>query len=109
MHTAETLRPFLEAAQAKVTAEYVEFCRDCTPEHIEQFRPRLSLEIGKRYARIVKSEANGSSRSAFGFVDLTTGDVLKADGWKGPAKNFARGNVADALHGCGRIRWTGVH
>lgn len=27
------------------------------------------------------------------FVDLTTGDVWKADGWKKPTLNFVRGNI----------------
>jgi hypothetical protein len=27
-----------------------------------------------------------------GFIDLTNGDILKADGWKAPAKH-ARGNI----------------
>lgn len=97
------LTAFLIAAQAKVDADY--------GHHINahgnvMVAPRLSLESGKRYARIV---ATGSQREAFGFVDLTNGDVLKAASWKAPAKNFARGNINDANQGCGRIRWTGVN
>lgn len=53
----------------------------------------LSIERGRRYARIVSTDAG--SRYAFAFVDLESGDVLKPDGWKGPTKNFARGNIFD--------------
>lgn len=105
MFTAETLAPFLTAAQAKVNATYEAFQARSETKFIP---PSLSLEIGRRYARIVSTDSHGSSRSAFGFVDLTNGDVLKSDGWKSPAKNFARGNVADANTGTGRMNWTSV-
>lgn len=51
---------------------------------------KISVEFGKKYARIVK-ESFGS-RSAYCFVDMTTGDILKAAGWKVPAKGI-RGNI----------------
>lgn len=56
---------------------------------------------GSRYIRIVRSDsfnvaAGGSvSRCVWGFVDKTNGDILKAAGWKAPAKH-ARGNIFDA-------------
>ena len=65
----------------------------------------LVAERGKRFIRIV-AEGNGQ-RSAWAFVDMTNGDVLKADGWKGPAKG-ARGNIFDSHNGTGRVRWTGI-
>jgi hypothetical protein len=37
-------------------------------------------------------------RSAWAFVDKTTGDVLKAASWKKPAKH-ARGNIFDEWNG----------
>ena len=52
--------------------------------------PTITIEEGKRYARIVYSD--GCSRSAYGFIDMQTGDILKSAGWKGPAKH-ARGNI----------------
>jgi len=59
----------------------------------------ISLEIGKRYARIVKADGSGFGRSAYGFVDLTNGDLLKSAGWKGPAKGV-RGNALRGQLGC---------
>ena len=97
---------FLEAAQAKVNADYRAFNRNANADHIERYSPKLSGEGGARYIRIVSTSPD--SRSAFGFVDKTNGDVLKAAGWKTPARNFARGNVFDEHKGVGRIRWTGV-
>lgn len=90
---------FLAAAQAKVTADFTAFSPTMPV-------PQLSTMPGRRYVRIVV-ESHGQ-RSAWGFVDSTNGDVLKTDGWKSPAKNFARGNIYDAQNGCGRVRWTGV-
>ena len=57
---------------------------------------------GRRYKRIVRSDVNGSSRSVHCFVDTTNGDVLKAAGWKSPAKH-ARGNIFDDHNGLSRM------
>lgn len=64
----------------------------------------LSLMVGPKYARVVRTDkGNSPSRSVYGFVDLSNGNLLKADGWKRPALNFPRGNMmgADPLMGCG--------
>lgn len=58
---------------------------------------RFSLEIGKRYIRVVCHMTEQSS-SVHCFVDIENGDVLKAAGWKRPAKH-ARGNIFDADNG----------
>ena len=100
-----TAAAFLIAAQAKVTADYLRF----SPGR-EAYAPKLSFERGKRFVRIVAAtgQGAGTSRGAFGFIDTTNGDVLKAASWKSPAKNFARGNIFGEQNGCGRICWTGV-
>ncbi len=67
--------------------------------------PTLIQEIGKRYIRIVRSrKVNGQvvERSAYAFIDTTNGNVLKPDGWKGPAKH-ARGNILDEKNGLGMV------
>ena len=65
--------------------------------------PVITAQVGNKYAKLVADD-----RSAFGFVDLTNGNVLYAASWKAPAKNFARGNINDAKGGVGRVKWTGV-
>ncbi len=61
----------------------------------------VKLEVGRKYARILREEYSkpvgtpGSqlcSASAYGFLDLNTGDILKADGYNKPAKHV-RGNI----------------
>jgi hypothetical protein len=54
------------------------------------FFGKFEVEYGKKYARIVKNEYQQSS--VYCFIDLTNGNILKADGWKKPAKG-ARGSI----------------
>ena len=86
--------------------------RECISAHLvrNNFKnltvPTISVDPGgHKYARIVRDD--GSSRSVFCFVNKATGDILKADGWKGPAKG-ARGNIYDNA-GKGAITPYGVH
>jgi hypothetical protein len=62
--------------------------------------PEITWEAGPRYARIVRRQ--GSSTSAYGFIERSTGLIFKAEGWKRPAKH-ARGNLhgVDPYRGCG--------
>jgi hypothetical protein len=68
--------------------------------------PAVSIDWGKRYARIVKDD--GNQRSVHCFVDLTNGDVLKAAGWKAPAKH-ARGSVLAEDYGISAVSVYGAH
>jgi hypothetical protein len=45
----------------------------------------FEAQPGRRYARIVRRDKWGSG-SAYAFVDITSGALLKAAGWKAPAK-----------------------
>lgn len=47
----------------------------------------ISGHPGTRYTKLKTSRG-----SAFAFVDMTNGDILKAASWKAPAKH-ARGNI----------------
>lgn len=84
-------------------------------------RPRIEFEAGPRYIRVIRTEDNGRcheylpnneacpltkeqhtratghtyrvlSRSAHAFIDRDTGNILKPDGWKKPARGV-RGNI----------------
>ena len=105
MITNEQLDEFLPMAQVAVDASYDQFTHGKGHNG-----PILSIEKGRRYARIVANDShkNGTSRSVWGFIDMTNGDLLKAAGWKAPAKNFARGNILNADRGLDGKSWTGV-
>lgn len=45
---------------------------------------RVFTEYGRRFVRIAHD--NGVQRMVHSFVDLETGDVIKAAGWKAPQK-----------------------
>ena len=79
------LARFLSENQEAINAHYARNLSRLTP-------PTLRTEPGKRYIRIVKDD--GVSRHVFCFVEIGTGNVLKAASWKAPAKH-ARGNIAD--------------
>jgi hypothetical protein len=51
---------------------------------------QFSIQWLNKRCRIVREDSG--SRSVHCFVDMATGDVLKADGWAKPAKH-ARGNI----------------
>lgn len=53
---------------------------------------------GRKYKKIVRTDANGSGRGVHVFVDTTNGNVLKSASWSAPAKH-ARGNIFKADNG----------
>lgn len=67
----------------------------------------------RKYLRIVETryfkatnERDESYGSAWAFIDLGNGDVLKSAGWKTPARH-ARGNILDEHNGLKYIESTG--
>lgn len=94
MITDEKLDLFLKALQEKQDQRMDE-------SYPSLNKPRYYAERGSRYIRIVRDE-NGGSRSAFCFIDSQNGDILKAAGWKAPAKH-ARGNIMTDTHGIERL------
>lgn len=68
--------------------------------------PCIRLEMGKKNCRVVKFEDHGVGQydhaSAYCFIDLSTGDILKPAGYKAPVKG-KRGNILEAnpLSCCG--------
>lgn len=59
---------------------------------------------GIRYVRVIKRW--GNQDTVHSFVQIDNGDVLKAEGWKGPAMH-ARGSIYDKWNGLSRVKWTG--
>lgn len=65
---------------------------------MESGKTLYAMESGKKYMRIVR--ATSAQQIVWGFIVIDQndkqfqyGDILKAAGWKAPAKNKARGNV----------------
>lgn len=64
-------------------------------------KPYYDMEVARKYTKVYSVSQSGG-RSAYAFIDNTTGDLFKPAGWKAPAKH-ARGNINDAsgLKACG--------
>lgn len=89
MITNEAINEFLGAVNVKLAAHYGD----------SKFSGMVEADWGKKYVRIVKRDifdgaVRKESGSAFCFVDIETGAILKAASWKTPAKH-ARGNIAN--------------
>ena len=71
----------------------------------------FDYSVAKKYIKIFW-RSDEKTKCAWGFIVNTTsdikfehGDILKADGFHGPARNFARGNV---LAGNYKANWLGL-
>lgn len=80
----------IDQAIAKFVAQKQEALRAHYASFTSLAAPVLSVESGRRYARIVK--AVGSSRDAVWFVDMTTGKVHEAKSYRSP-KPWSCANV----------------
>jgi hypothetical protein len=103
----DNVSPVLNTQAALVN--FVKLAQELVDKHYatHPWKRVLSVEPGRRYARIViQDEHDGVldaySRSVYCFVDMTNGDVLKSESWKKPAKH-ARGNIfnENPVKGCG--------
>jgi hypothetical protein len=87
------LDTFVNSIQTMITNHYE---KNLPNLHV----PTVGTDVGRRYVRVFTKDLN--SRSAFCFVDRNTGDILKAAGWKVPAKH-ARGNIFSEDGGIGGV------
>jgi len=75
-------------------------------EMIVEFENGVRVEPGSKYLKVI----TGSSVHSFVCLrdngKFKRGDILKPASWRGPATNFARGNVLDGT--LDRVRWTGA-
>lgn len=52
---------------------------------IESYDEAFGIVPGRKFIKIVR-EREGQARSVFAFVEVETGKLVKAAGWKAPAK-----------------------
>lgn len=99
--TAAALASFVAAAQSIIDTHFAKHLPNLTAD-------KLTVEPGRRYAKIVRSYSTGSGRSVYCFVDMTNGNVLKAETWRKPAKH-ARGNIFTTDFGASGINPHGAN
>lgn len=86
--TPEELAAFVVALDAKMQ----EVCKISSPNCPANWT-RVEHRGGMKYAKLQTVRAAcGSGASAYCFIDLSNGNILKPAGWKAPAKG-ARGNI----------------
>jgi hypothetical protein len=66
----------------------------------------LTYKKGRRYDKLIMlTGGRRTQRSVWGFVERSTGDILKAASWRAPAK-ILRGNIFDP-DPMENMSWTG--
>ena len=78
--------------------EFLEGCQKIVDEGMRNYswEKKLTTKKGSKYIKIIAEDVGEGikSRTVWGFVDRSNGDILKAAGWKRPAKGN-RGNIFD--------------
>jgi len=103
----ETPTPLEQARQRVTLMERIErLCEALTANYMAQYPTTSGYspdpmtfgvdpdDRGRRFVRIVMARGNGTGQSVHAFVEIATGDLYKAEGWKKPAKHV-RGNLLD--------------
>ena len=110
MSNADTLRQDHERAMTAhdaviATFDLVGWINGLGPDRVPEGY-HFGIDEGQRYIKIWHTW-NGTGKSVHAFVDKRNGDLLKAAGWKAPAKG-ARGNVLTNLGDIfDRFDWSG--
>lgn len=84
MNILQRIDELAKAGTQKIADHFARNYPNLTP-------PVITVMVGKKYARLVEDEGP-SRRSAWAFVDLKNGDILKPASWQAPAKH-SRGTV----------------
>ena len=77
----------------------------------EEYNTGLHYEEHTKYIKVMSSSRGGGCSVKCFVVNTENdkkfrfGDILKPAGWKGPTRNFARGNILE--NDFSGVRWTG--
>ena len=79
--------------------EFLEGCQKIVDEGMRNYswRVKLSTRKGSKYIKIISEDVGkdiSNSRTVWGFVERSNGDILKPATWRKPAKGN-RGNIFD--------------
>lgn len=117
---AKTVKPFLFPKEVHIAigdpnfdASFIRFMENLkriveAADEKLSFNRSVDFTVGKKYIRVLSGDIVPESpeklhnRSAYCFVNILNGDILKPAGWAGPAKH-ARGNIynpADKVMDC---------
>ena len=63
---------------------------------------------GRRYMKIISSDADTKAKMVWGFVDKTNGAIYRAASWGWPSTKHIRGYITDSAGGMGAATPYGV-
>ncbi len=86
------LARFIDTMQQAINAR---FEREYKNSFAAGLVPQLVITEGQKYVRVVQRDKGSEHGSAWCFVEISTGNILKCDGWKRPAKGV-RGSIYSA-------------
>ena len=104
-----------EAASDEFTRHANEFLKrlhklsdDYYAKHYKNLGPsKFSFAKGSKFWKVVETNDSGHKR-VHSFLDTRNGDVLRAAGWKAPAKH-ARGNIFTNDYGMSGVNTSGAN
>ena len=70
------------------------------------YKESTAVNTGKKYAKIVSTVEGNGGTGVHSFIDMSTGDILKAASWQAPAKGI-RGNITNPDGGRSALYPTG--
>ena len=100
------LKEYLEVIKADYRAFFKGRNDEIAQKMISEFESGVEVEVGNKYIKVITGSSVHSFICMNDMGKFTKGDILKAAGWRAPAKNFARGNLLSKDFS--RVRWTGV-
>lgn len=90
---------FVERVQAMYDAKYA-------ATYALLMSPRIEVEYGNKFAKVTTTQRDDrrgdGQKSVYCFIDLSNGDLLKAEGWKKPAKG-KRGSILNENSDVGTV------
>lgn len=111
-HIREDYASTMFASGPRYEKTYTDEQKAWHKQMIENFNRTLRIEPGKKYLKVVSGGGSGTGSSVHSFIVATENDakfklgtILKANSWRTPARNFARGNVLEG--DWKRIPWMG--
>lgn len=90
--TAAVTPEELAAFVAALATRYAEHMKTSWPT-CEANWSTIEHRGGTKYAKIVTVQPKSAGGSAYCFIDLTNGNILKPASWKAPSTKHARGNI----------------
>jgi hypothetical protein len=88
----------------EITLQYfIKQCQGMINKHFEEKNPQsvpynLIYTIGPKFVRVISQKKYGENQEinqkcVYCFIEISTGNIIKAQGWKAPQKNGVRGNI----------------